>query len=70
MKKRSVLILAALIMAFVSCSSYRTYAASDVSAPELYIDNYKVDNEEIRIFINQNQQDSSWITADDTRFMF
>ena len=70
MKKGSVLILAALIMVFVSCSSYRTYAASDVSAPELYIDNYKVDNEEIRIFINQNQQDSSWITADDTRLMF
>lgn len=70
MKKWSVLTLAVLILIFAECNSYRTYAASDVRAPELYIDNYKVDNEEIRLFINQNQEDSSWITADDTRLMF
>ncbi len=67
-RKSIVWVLLVLMMSFIPRVS--ALATEDKQAPEIYIDRYTVNDEEINIFVNQNQKDTSWISADNTKVMF
>ncbi len=68
MMRKAALILTTA--AFIAGAGLNVYASEEKAAPELYIDAYSVGEEDINIYVNQNQNDPSWIENGEPQLMF
>ncbi|MBR5376682.1 MAG: FHA domain-containing protein [Lachnospiraceae bacterium] len=66
MKKTAIILTTAALIAGAGLNVY----ASEEDIQELYIDAYRVDDEDIKVYVNQNKDDPSWIVNGDPQLKF
>ena len=71
MKTIGMRCFAICVMLTLLMTSIRVNASENQQpAAEIYVDRYTVNDEQIKIYVNQNQQDPSWITSANITLMF